>query len=511
MSIAKHLAETKLSARVFKNDWLNLTVAGAARVILLAAASLLLWALIPGALGWHVTTTMSGSMEPKVMTGDVVVSMPYDGDKVMTGQVILAPDPAKPDHLRFHRVLKPGPNGTVITKGDNNAQADSDPTKRSAIVGVGVIRIPGLGLPALWMQQHQWLPLGVALLGLPLLFLLSSRDRYLRHQLEAARREEAVSLGKNPDPFYVRALKQVTPTRVHHAGPHLKAGASIALVLVLVGSTVTLRGSDSGFASIDQNTGNLTTTPSVWDCWNQGTAAIYYGFNDASTSVTDVTNAGTNAAANGIITGAANTKTGSNCTTTSAGTGSPFLNLDGSTSSRLYSDTSIATRSQGVAVAFKTSTKRAVVLAALSDTRGNNTAANTWASISLDADGTYTTSVAFENTSGANSCTSFAGSTVLTDNKWHYLSAGRTSTTSSQRVDVYLDGVSQQSVISSQTTGALLKMAAGSTKSYTGWLRSGYSQGTTGTCSDSTHTARYLGAIDEIASPDYGSSEPGLH
>jgi len=510
MSIAKHLAETKLSARVFKNDWLNLTVAGAARVILLAAASLLLWALIPGALGWHVTTTMSGSMEPKVMTGDVVVSMPYDGDKVMTGQVILAPDPAKPDHLRFHRVLKPGPNGTVITKGDNNAQADSDPIKRSAIVGVGVIRIPGLGLPALWMQQHQWMPLGAALLGLPLLFLLSGRDRYLRQQLEAARREEAVSLGKNPDPLYVRALKRFTPERFHNSGPQLKAVTAITLVVVLVGGAITLRGSESGFSSIDENPNNVTTTPTEWSCWKpaNNNTGIYYTFNDNKADVATVTNSINPGSNDGIITGAANTKAGSNCTSTSAGTGSPYLNLDGSTSSRIYSDASYTTRNQGLSVAIKTTTKRATMLVGLTDTRGNNAATNTWAAIYLETDGTVTFAISADNTSGAKSCYKFPDTTVVTDGKWHYLSVSHSASATSQKVTTWVDGA----LASTQNSGVgFSTLKAGSTTTYPGYLRAGFSQANTGVCSDSTHTARYLGAIDEIATSDYDLQEPGLH
>lgn len=509
MSIAKHLAEAKSSSKAIKNDWLNLTIAGAARVILLAAASLLLWALIPGALGWHVTTTMSGSMEPKVMTGDVVVSMPYDGNKVMTGQVILAPDPAKPDHLRFHRVLKPGPNGTVITKGDNNAQADSDPTKRSAIVGVGVIRIPGLGLPALWMQQHQWMPLGVALLGLPLLFLISGRDRYLRQQLEAARRQEAVSLGRDPDPVHIRILKRITPTKIHHTGPQLKAATSIVLVLLLVGGAVTLRGSESGFASIDSNTGNSTTTPDQWDCMAPGSeSGIAYTFNDSGTSNTTVPNVGLAASANGTMAGA--TKSGGNCTS------SPYITLSGSSSS-VTSAGATTVRNNGASVAFKTTQTTPALLVAMSNTKGTGASTGTYAGIMLNGDGTATLAIAAESTNGGTTCQLWTTSktyATLNDGAWHYLSVQRRATSSSQTLTYYMDGTQRGTTSSGSSNPIGMTLAAGSSVSYTGYLQAGRSAVNTGTCSGliaSNETGYFKGQMDEIGVPGYGSATPGGH
>ena len=54
-------------------------VALGARVLALLALCLLAWAAVPKLVGWVPTTVASGSMEPRIMTGDVVVSMPIDG------------------------------------------------------------------------------------------------------------------------------------------------------------------------------------------------------------------------------------------------------------------------------------------------------------------------------------------------------------------------------------------------------------------------------------------------
>lgn len=109
-------------------------------------------AMIPMAFHWEPTIVMSGSMEPRVMTGDVIVAMPVPQDKikstVQTGHVLLAKSTELPGTLITHRVIKILPNGVgYTTKGDANRSQDDIPLKPENIKGVERIRVPYIGIP----------------------------------------------------------------------------------------------------------------------------------------------------------------------------------------------------------------------------------------------------------------------------------------------------------------------------------------------------------------------------
>ncbi len=131
--------------------------------LLTAVGGLLLWALVPYAAGWHTTLVTSGSMEPAVRTGDVVVIAPLDPETLRTaelrGAVLQYRDPVRPERLMLHRVVgKEG--GALITRGDNNADRDYAPVPLENVRGVARLRVPYAGLPMLWLQTRQAVPLG---------------------------------------------------------------------------------------------------------------------------------------------------------------------------------------------------------------------------------------------------------------------------------------------------------------------------------------------------------------
>ncbi len=161
-------------------DWGRVVVATLARGIVATVLGLALWAAAPAVIGWHPTTVMTGSMEPRLAPGDVVVSRPVAQADIRLGQILLADDPDQPGHLRMHRFVTAGPDGTLVTKGDANPQRDSTAIERSAVHGVAFLRIPVIGAPIVWLRDGEWHKVFVLALALTAALYLCAIDGSLR-------------------------------------------------------------------------------------------------------------------------------------------------------------------------------------------------------------------------------------------------------------------------------------------------------------------------------------------
>ena len=109
----------------------------------------------------------SGSMEPTIMTGDVIL-INVRPHQVKTGDIITFRDPK--DRVITHRVLKIiDASGTeqIFTKGDNNQSADPFAITGDRIIGKYLYRVPKLGL--LLVQFHK--PIGSVSLVITVLAL----------------------------------------------------------------------------------------------------------------------------------------------------------------------------------------------------------------------------------------------------------------------------------------------------------------------------------------------------
>ena len=60
---------------------------------------------------------MSGSMEPRIHVGDIVVTRDRARRELTKGQVITVKDPDHPAKTRTHRVLRRDADGTIVTQG----------------------------------------------------------------------------------------------------------------------------------------------------------------------------------------------------------------------------------------------------------------------------------------------------------------------------------------------------------------------------------------------------------
>jgi signal peptidase len=138
--------------------------------VLTTLAGLLFWAVAPTAFGWRAAMITSGSMEPGIRPGDLVMLVPIDEETVrasaLKGAVVQVNNPVRPGELMVHRVIGKNDAGALITKGDNNATRDYAPVAPSQVLGVARIRVPYVGLPMLWLRNGQMVPLGAMALVL---------------------------------------------------------------------------------------------------------------------------------------------------------------------------------------------------------------------------------------------------------------------------------------------------------------------------------------------------------
>lgn len=128
--------------------------------IIVGLALLFAGSVLPIAGNYRVLTVLSGSMEPAIHTGSVVVVAPAADYKI--GEVITFGAISKTETPVTHRIkdIKIADGQPVyITKGDANNAADSKEVPRSEVKGKVLFSIPYLGYALNFVKQ----PLGFAL------------------------------------------------------------------------------------------------------------------------------------------------------------------------------------------------------------------------------------------------------------------------------------------------------------------------------------------------------------
>jgi signal peptidase len=150
-----------------------------AALVLAGLAGLVVVALAPEAMGYSAHVVTSGSMTPRVEPGDVVLTQPTTAAELRTGQVLLFDDPQRPGGLLLHRLVSFDAAGDLVTRGDANQSADSVHVAPSAVRGVARVRVPWVGLPALWRDRGRFgaIALAAAVLGGAAVFVSQARPR----------------------------------------------------------------------------------------------------------------------------------------------------------------------------------------------------------------------------------------------------------------------------------------------------------------------------------------------
>ncbi len=158
------VAAVAAPAPVVEPGWGGVLRIAAARATLAMVLSLVVWSILPLLVGWTPQVILSGSMEPRIHSGDVIVTREVSPTDLTKGQVITTIDPDSPAKTRTHRVLERDSAGQIVTKGDANRDPDSTSVANDAVLGLGVVRVPYVGRPAYWLAEHNFGALGVTFL-----------------------------------------------------------------------------------------------------------------------------------------------------------------------------------------------------------------------------------------------------------------------------------------------------------------------------------------------------------
>ncbi|WP_233486813.1 signal peptidase I [Zhihengliuella sp. ISTPL4] len=154
-----------------------------------------LWALAAAGLAcgvvWGATAAgviqplvvISGSMEPEIMTGDLLIATKAPADSLEVGDVVSLPS-ALTDSLVTHRItaIEPADGSYTITmKGDDNEFSDALDYHVSGEVWKPTVQLPGWGTVIVRMTTPAVaVPLFLGLLGLLGLTMMSPVERPVR-------------------------------------------------------------------------------------------------------------------------------------------------------------------------------------------------------------------------------------------------------------------------------------------------------------------------------------------
>jgi signal peptidase len=162
---------------------------------LLGVLSGALWAA--NAAGWvQPLVVVSGSMEPEIEKGDLLLATPIDADRLAVGQVVSLHSDVT-GKLVTHRVISVVPDGSrfvVELEGDANRTPDPEPylVPRDATVWHPVLIVPAVGdLATAIARPAVAIPLAVAVLALIAASLVPATPTPRRAHLAPKRRSTA--------------------------------------------------------------------------------------------------------------------------------------------------------------------------------------------------------------------------------------------------------------------------------------------------------------------------------
>lgn len=129
---------------------------------------------VPKIGGYSPLIVLTGSMEPNIMSGDLIVVKQIEGNDVKVGDVIAFFDPdGNGTSILTHRVIEIiDEDGQLSfrTQGDANNAADNSPVSADKLVGVYKnVRLAGAGNVAMFMQTTAGL---VVCVFVPLVLLI---------------------------------------------------------------------------------------------------------------------------------------------------------------------------------------------------------------------------------------------------------------------------------------------------------------------------------------------------
>jgi signal peptidase len=161
-------------------------ILGTILVILLVAIAVFVF--LSPRLGWRIDTVLSGSMEPHLQVGGVVVTQPADIASISKGDIITFRSPLN-GKLTSHRVtdIVDAESRGFRVKGDANEDADPFTITAEQLVGRVFLHIPYFGYVTSFLKTSLGLILTMCLPALIIVIMeirnicrAASRRRYER-------------------------------------------------------------------------------------------------------------------------------------------------------------------------------------------------------------------------------------------------------------------------------------------------------------------------------------------
>jgi len=148
VAVAPAPARSALAAAGRRSTLLRWIATVLASAVLTVALTLLGGLLLSTTAGYRGYTVMSGSMEPVIATGDLVVNQPIGTLDARVGDVVTFLDPGGSGRLITHRVqsIEVTPELVdVVTKGDANTAVERWSIVRDGRLGRVVLDVPRIG------------------------------------------------------------------------------------------------------------------------------------------------------------------------------------------------------------------------------------------------------------------------------------------------------------------------------------------------------------------------------
>lgn len=184
--------------------WLGLLLVLLARGMRALLVTLLVVSCIPLVSSWSGSVVRSGSMEPGMSVGDVIIAQPRQpGDAIPVGRVMVFDNPDKSSlhSTMIHRVVSNLGGGQYTTAGDANRANDSTPAAKEDFTARPVISVPFIALPLTWWADRDlgrlifWLVLISAALYFSVRPPCDPRHRRRREASKARRAAERAAAG----------------------------------------------------------------------------------------------------------------------------------------------------------------------------------------------------------------------------------------------------------------------------------------------------------------------------
>lgn len=142
----------------------------------------------PTIMGHKFFTVMTGSMQPSIMVGDLVIAKELSPEQINVGDVITFKS-QNSENITTHRVkeiIRDGLEIKYITQGDANNVQDQNPVESKLVIGKVVKCIPKVGMVMSWMKSN----LSLIIVGIFAITALSVIGSNLRRKLKSIDEEE---------------------------------------------------------------------------------------------------------------------------------------------------------------------------------------------------------------------------------------------------------------------------------------------------------------------------------